>query len=182
MSDTDLRISYLSTRLDEVYCATVVTLPLPGCEHSASMACSAKPSEIRCTQVCDVEMTCCSKRCPARCWECKELSKSHQSLQPSLFDLSFFPRNIKRVNHALHPCGKDLFCLHTCKQPCVVGHVCGDCTSECRQSCVHHRCERGCSTPCTPCVEPCPWSCPHQVCPLPCGSVSPTCQFRPSTQ
>jgi len=130
------------------------------------MACSDNPSQIRCTQVCGVERPCCSKRCPARCWECKELSRN-----PQLPQLG----RITRANHVRHPCGKDLFCQHTCEQSCAVGHVCDDCTSECRQSCIHHRCERGCSTPCTPCAEPCPWTCPHQSCPVPCGSVrSPT--------
>ena len=166
MSRTDTRFSYLSTRLNEVYCTAAVTRPLPSCEHSASMACSATPSEIRCTQICDVERTCCSKRCPARCWECQKLSKTPPSPLCS------------RTNHAFHSCSKDLFCQHTCKQPCAIGHVCGDCTSECRQSCVHHRCERGCSTPCTPCAEPCLWICPHQSCPVPCGSVSRLLRFQ----
>ena len=165
MNRTDEQFSHLSTRLDKVHCTVVVTRPLPNCEHSASMACSAKPSEIRCTQICDTERTCCSKRCPARCGECQELSKG------PLLPLR------TRTNHAHHPCSKGLFCQHTCKQLCASGHVCGDCTSECRQSCVHHSCKRGCSTPCTPCAEPCQWICPHQACPVPCGSVSPLLWF-----
>ena len=164
-SSTDVRNSYQSTQLEEVYCAVVVHRPLPSCEHSASMACSADPSQIRCTQACDVERLCCSKRCPAQCWECKDLStKPRLRLQSG---------QVTRVNHVRHSCDKVLFCQHICEQFCATGHVCGDCTSECRQSCVHRRCELGCSIACTPCAEPCPWSCPHQMCPVPCGSVSP---------
>ena len=171
MGSTDIRASHLSTLLEAVYCTAVVTRPLPSCEHSASMDCSADPSQIPCTQACDVERPCCSKQCTAQCWECKDLSKKPQLSQSGL---------IARDKHGPHSCGKDLFCQHTCKKSCVVGHICGDCTSECRQSCVHHRCERGCSIPCTPCAEPCSWSCPHQICPVPCGSVSPLRRFQPS--
>ena len=162
LSPSDALISHISTRLEEVYCSVVVTRPLPDCEHSATMACSEEPNQVRCMQVCNTERTCCSKRCPARCWECKVLSKDPQ-LPPM--------GRITRTEHVRHPCNRDLFCQHTCKQPCADGHVCDDCTSDCRQSCAHHRCERGCSTPCTPCAEPCPWSCPHESCPVPCGSV-----------
>src|SRR5258706_13125344 len=90
----------MSTRLDEVFCYVMVNRSLPDCEHSAAMACSAKPSQIRCPHVCGVERTCCSKRCPARGWECKELSRTPQ-LPPV--------GSLTRFNHVRQPCGKDLF-------------------------------------------------------------------------
>jgi len=182
VGSTDIPISYLSTRLEEVDCSVVVHRPLPSCEHSASMACSADPSQIPCTEACDVERPCCSKPCPARCGECKELSTKPrpfpQSDRITRANHVLQSGKITRVNHVSHSCSKDLDCRHTCKQLCAVGHVCGECTSECRQSCDHHRCELGCPMPCTPCAEPCSWSCPHQICPVPCGSVSPLRQFQ----
>ena len=166
-SNTDVRNSHQFTQLEGVYCAVVVHRPLPNCKHSASMACSADPSQIRCTEACDVERLCCSRRCPAQCWECRKPPT------PPLTTLGLlFQSTRPRVDHVRHACGKVLCCQHTCEQFCATGHVCGDCTSECRQSCVHHSCELGCSIACTPCAEPCPWSCPHQTCPVPCGSVS----------
>ena len=172
MGSTDVRNSYQSTQLEEVYCAVVVRRPLPGCEHSVSMACSADPSQIRCTNACDVERPCCSKRCPAQCWECKKPPMTLEFEFALQFGFQFDWETPPGVDHVRHACGKVLFCQHICEEFCAIGHVCGECTSECRQSCVHHSCELGCSIACTPCAEPCPWSCPHQMCPVPCGSVS----------
>ncbi|KAI8974770.1 hypothetical protein BD414DRAFT_424028 [Trametes punicea] len=148
--------------LGTVKCLHQVRKALPGCEHSAMIACHRDPTTITCKAPCKGVMECCSKLCKASCGDCQALNT------PQLIG----GNKITRTHHASHPCQRLLYCQHECGLPCSQEHECNTkCNGPCRQQCEHHHCPKPCAEPCAPCMEPCNWSCPHFSCSVPCGSI-----------
>ncbi|KAF8656756.1 hypothetical protein AX16_002435 [Volvariella volvacea WC 439] len=151
---------YMLSNLSEVYCNVVVKKKLPHCEHFASMACSAEPSDYECRSACSRILDCCGRDCKSTCSECQMLNTLHED------GITI------RIKHQQHPCNKPRYCAHLCPNPCSPNHQCATiCKEQCRRECVHTHCRNHCSTPCAPCMEPCTWACPHYECPVPCGSI-----------
>ncbi|KAI1789279.1 hypothetical protein LXA43DRAFT_590107 [Ganoderma leucocontextum] len=151
--------------LATVKCSVQVRKELPGCEHSAIMACFRDPNLVSCLEPCGRTLQCCSTMCKASCSGCRSLTL--QRTQPSSSS-----GKVSRTHHVGHPCERLLPCQHACGLGCVKGHACNTvCRQPCRQRCPHNECSESCSEPCAPCREPCKWSCAHFTCPLPCGSI-----------
>ncbi|TBU41804.1 hypothetical protein BD309DRAFT_964525 [Dichomitus squalens] len=149
--------------LYSVQCTKQVLKKLPGCEHSAIVACHEDPANAWCSEPCGGKLQCCSRTCKASCSDCRSLTV--QRTQPAVGKMS-------RTYHIGHPCERLLYCQHQCGLDCAREHQCNTkCSQTCRQQCVHHKCAKPCSEPCAPCMEPCQWSCPHFTCPVLCGSI-----------
>lgn len=150
--------SHQLDNLADVFCPVLVTRPLPGCEHEATMRCSDKPRNFACRATCSGVMACCGRSCKAQCHNCQVLNVAHQipgvEDEPTIDE----PTAVQRTNHVAHPCEKSLFCGHLCGKQCSDDHQCTVfCKAPCRQVCVHAHCRNFCSTPCAPCQEPCTW-------------------------
>ncbi|KAI0261395.1 hypothetical protein BC834DRAFT_478813 [Gloeopeniophorella convolvens] len=156
---------HMLEKLSRVDCKAPVLKRLPGCEHSATMACSRDPATFVCKEVCGGTTTCCSRKCTARCHECqKETRAKVHGRGPGTA--------LQRIHHRSHACQRVLKCQHACDLPCSSEHQCNPkCGRACRQRCAHRKCEKPCWEPCPPCMEPCAWSCPHASCPVVCGSI-----------
>ncbi|KAI0316338.1 AAA domain-containing protein [Amylostereum chailletii] len=150
-----------------VECTEIVEKRLLHCEHTAMMACFEDPGKASCEAICDSAMTCCSRSCNAKCFQCQKLSIPPDAPVPAGI--------IPRVRHESHPCDRILKCQHVCGLDCSPNHNCnGQCGQPCRQQCSprgYHACPKACWETCSPCTEPCLWTCPHIACPVPCGSV-----------
>ncbi|KIK63308.1 hypothetical protein GYMLUDRAFT_464195 [Collybiopsis luxurians FD-317 M1] len=145
--------------LESVYCTEKIEKPLPGCKHSAIMACFMPPEKFRCTKVCSGITTCCGRTCKSSCADCQESNLSESKV-------------IGRRSHKEHPCDRTLYCQHLCGQACSQDHECTKfCKQQCRQRCTHHECPKSCGDACAPCAEPCEWICPHLSCPVTCGAI-----------
>lgn len=145
-------------------CQEKVKKQLPRCEHTATVPCWEKPIDVKCKEPCGGALTCCSKTCKSRCFDCQRLTKG-SSLQG--IEIKF-----ARTSHVSHPCERSLYCQHPCGLDCSEDHHCNPrCKQACRQQCLHYTCRKPCSEPCAPCMEQCAWTCPHQTCPVACGSV-----------
>src|SRR5712691_11920525 len=152
--------------LKAVNCVAQISKRLPGCEHSATMACSRVPATVMCKEICGGLTTCCSCRCTSRCHECQKVTKEKTAGDS---------RSLVRTHHVGHACERLLKCQHTCSLPCSSDHSCNPrCRQICRQRCGHRKCGKPCGEPCRPpCMKPCEWRCSHHTCPVVCGSVSP---------
>jgi hypothetical protein len=161
---TNLNSSYLARLPEKIKCVFMVNKPLPFCEHSARMPCHQDPAKYICQERCGAAYLCCSKSCSASCGSCQKLNITGAAGDQV--------GRIARVQHPKHPCGRILFCGHTCKDDCAEGHACsGSCKDKCRQACSHGSCRQPCSSICKPCVQPCAWKCSHNRCPSSCGMV-----------
>ncbi len=159
--------------LKAVKCVAQTSKRLPGCEHSATMACSRDPATVMCKEICGGSTTCCSRRCTSRCHECQKVTKEKTAGDS---------RPSARAYHRDHPCQWLLKCQHLCGLPCSSDHSCNPkCPQGGRQRCSHRKCDKPCWKPCPPCMEPCEWRCPHHECPVVCGSVSPKYFFPDSS-
>ncbi|KAF8599525.1 P-loop containing nucleoside triphosphate hydrolase protein, partial [Ceratobasidium sp. AG-I] len=107
---------FLSRLPEKIKCVAMVKKKLLFCEHSASMPCNKDPATHVCQERCDVGYSCCSKSCAATCGSCQALNRKG-STQPQIGPIS-------RTQHPKHPCGRILFCGHSCKDNCVEGHTC----------------------------------------------------------
>lgn len=146
--------------LASIECKVKVDKRLPFCEHVTRMECSQDPANVQCEAICECSMPCCSRACPAPCFQCRTLTNPDAK------------KRVVRTAHVDHPCERLLYCQHLCNMPCAQDHQCNpQCTDECRMRCVHRWCDRPCSEPCPPCMEPCAWICEHHSCPVPCGSI-----------
>ncbi|KAI0092232.1 hypothetical protein BDY19DRAFT_929008 [Irpex rosettiformis] len=156
---------HLYDNLSEVTCSVEVTKKLPCCEHSAVMSCNRDASNWLCQELCDGIMSCGTKTCKNKCFDCQRLSTPPDAVVEL--------KKVVRSTHKTHPCERTLYCQHLCALDChPKENGCNSsCQGECRQRCSHHRCDKPCSTPCAPCMEECEWRCPHQECPVACGSI-----------
>ncbi|RPD60417.1 hypothetical protein L226DRAFT_469457 [Lentinus tigrinus ALCF2SS1-7] len=147
-------------------CNTRVRKELPGCEHSATMACHQDPSTVWCQEPCGGTLQCCTKMCKSSCGNCRSLTNQKS---PDVASKG----KVVRTQHGGHPCERLLYCEHKCGLQCHSKDAeCNtSCRERCRQQCTHHKCPKPCSEPCAPCMEPCPWMCAHASCPTLCGSI-----------
>ena len=153
--------------LSAVKCHKMVRKELPGCEHSATIACHEDPSTVFCLEPCGGALQCCTKTCKSSCASCRVLTNQQTPEVPP-------QGKIVRTHHGGHPCERLLYCEHKCGLQChSKDQECNaSCREPCRQQCAHHKCTKPCSEPCAPCMEPCSWICAHASCPVLCGSVS----------
>jgi hypothetical protein len=170
----DPRSSYMLEDLSAINCVANVSKRLPGCEHSAVMACSLDPAAFTCKEVCGGLTQCCSRTCTSQCHVCQKVTKEKAAAG------SQRSQRLDRTHHGDHACQRLLKCQHFCGLPCSSNHSCNPkCPEACRQRCGHRKCEKPCWEPCPPCMEPCEWRCLHQSCPVVCGSVSSGKDSRP---
>ena len=151
--------------LASVKCSKQVRKELPGCEHSAMVACHQDPATVHCFEPCGGTLQCCSRTCKAFCSVCQAQTTQHNGVVAG---------RLSRTHHVGHPCERLLYCQHKCGRDCAKEHQCNtECRQTCRQRCAHHKCLEPCFKPCAPCMKECEWSCPHFTCPVLCGSVCP---------
>ena len=140
---------------------------LPGCEHSAMVACHRDPATVHCLEPCGGTLQCCSRNCKAHCSACQSQTTQHRAAGEAAV-----ATRATRTHHVGHPCERLLYCQHKCGRDCAKEHECNtECRQACRQQCTHHKCKEPCFKPCAPCMKECEWACAHFKCPVLCGSV-----------
>jgi hypothetical protein len=154
--------SDLAQTPDRTLCKEFVTRELV-CGHLIDLPCHEDLSAARCLSTCGIQLECCGKACPAKCWQCRPKAPSITAAAGP------------RIKHLPHLCDRQLaFCPHRCSGTCLVEHECGACKAPKVGVCEHGIKERppACSSLAEPCKSVCTWSCAHQgACPSLCGSV-----------
>ncbi|PIL26781.1 hypothetical protein GSI_11117 [Ganoderma sinense ZZ0214-1] len=160
---------HMLENLASVKCSKQVRKELPGCEHSAMVACHKDPATVHCLEPCGGTLQCCSRTCKAHCSACQSQTAQHAN---GVVSGAPAARGISRTHHVGHPCERLLYCQHKCGRDCAKEHECNtECREACRQQCAHHRCKEPCFSPCAPCMKECEWACAHFKCPVLCGSI-----------